>query len=478
MVRSELQAVVLAAGSSSRFKTTKSKLCFPICGQELVAYPIKTLASMQIPTICVIGHQKEAVQAALSHHKIPQLSFIEQSEPLGTGHALACARNVLFADTILVMNGDVPLVTEDIIESLVEAHLDAGAAISFVTSYSNDPAADGYGRIVEQDGKIKIVEAKNYNGNRNKDQQINAGIYLFQRSFLEKALPLLQPDQKTGEFYITSLIQYASECGMPIAMSLAPFDSIRGINTLKELWIAEHIKRSELISHWMNEGVRFIAAQNVYLDINVTIGSDTVISPGCILVQGTVIGSGCILGAYSHISNSVLHNNVTILPHSIINDTIIHAHSHVGPFAQIRASVIGENAIVGNFVEMNRSRIGASSKAKHLTYLGDAQIGSHVNIGAGTITCNYDGIKKHTTTIKDRAFIGSNNALVAPLTIGEGAMTGAGSVITDTVPDDALALARTRQVNKEHFVSELKARIATPLASTEKLTMKNPDPSA
>lgn len=478
MVRSELQAVVLAAGSSSRFKTAKSKLCFPICGQELVAYPIKTLASLQIPTICVIGHQKEAVQAALARQNIPQLTFVEQPEPLGTGHALSCARNLLVADTILVMNGDVPLVTEEIIESLLETHFDAGAAVSFVTSYSNDPAADGYGRIVEQEGKIKIIEAKNYSGNRNHDHQINAGIYLFQRSFLDKALPLLQPDQKTGEFYITRLIQYASESGFPIATSIAPFDNIRGINTLKELWIAEHIKRSELISYWMNNGVRFIAAQNVYLDLDVTIGCDSVIAPGCILLHGTVIGSGCVLGAYSHISNSVLHNNVSILPHSVISDTIIHANSHVGPFAQIRASVIGENAIVGNFVEMNRSKIGASSKAKHLTYLGDAQIGTNVNIGAGTITCNYDGIKKHTTTIKDYAFIGSNNALVAPLTIGEGAMTGAGSVITDDVPEKALALARARQVNKEHFVAELKERLTTPLRPNEKLAITNPDPSA
>ncbi len=459
MVHTGLQAIILAAGSSSRFNTSKTKLCFPICGQELVVYPAKLLASLQIPTTCVVGFQKEAVKAAIARHSLPNISFAEQAEPLGTGHALACAREHFFADTILVMNGDAPLLTKEIVEALLDAHRDATATVSFIISQSTDPSADGYGRIVQQDGKVRVVESRNYTGNRHKDQYINAGIYLFQRTFLEKALSSIRPDLKTGEIYITDLIQYASSTNEPIITSFAPFDNIRGINTLKELWTAEHIKRSELITHWMSEGVRFIAAQNVYLDLDVSIGADTTVAPGCILLQGSSIGCGCTLGAYSHVSNSVLHDHVVVMPHSIITDSTVHVYAHVGPFAQIRASVVGERAFVGNFVEMNRSTIGTQSKAKHLTYLGDAHIGGFVNIGAGTITCNYDGIQKHVTTIKDRAFIGSNNALVAPLIVGEGAMTGAGSVITDNVPDDALAIARSRQTIKENFVGQMRARI-------------------
>ncbi|HBL98529.1 TPA: UDP-N-acetylglucosamine diphosphorylase/glucosamine-1-phosphate N-acetyltransferase [Candidatus Dependentiae bacterium] len=459
MVRSGLQAIILAAGSSSRFNTSKSKLCFPICGQELIVYPAKLLASLQIPLTCVVGFQKEAVKAALARHSLPNISFAEQLQPLGTGHALASAREHFFADTILVMNGDAPLITQEIVETLLDAHRDATASVSFVISQSTDPSADGYGRIVQQDGKIRVVESRNYTGNRHKDQYINAGIYLFQRTFLEKALATIHPDAKTGEMYITDLIQYASNTNEPIITSFAPFDNIRGINTLKELWAAEHIKRSELITHWMSQGVRFIAAQNVYLDLDVSIGADTTISPGCILVNGSSIGCGCTLGAYSYVCNSVLHDQVFMMSHSIISDSIVHEYAHIGPFAQIRSSTIGERAVVGNFVEVNRSKIGNQSKAKHLTYLGDARIGNSVNIGAGTITCNYDGIQKHITTIKDRAFIGSNNALVAPIIVGEGAMTGAGSVITDDVPADALAIARSRQTVKENFVEQMRARI-------------------
>lgn len=458
MVRSGIQAVILAAGSSSRFGTSKTKLCFPICGQELVAYPAKLLAEAQIPIICVVGYQKEAVKAALAHHAIPNLTFIEQTEPRGTGHALLCAQKNLQADTILVINGDVPLVTSEILEDLFETHRSRNAAITLVTSQSTNPSAEGYGRIVYQDGKITIVEARNYTGDRNANQYINAGIYLFKRSFLEQALPLLHENAKTGEIYLTDLVYHASIRNETVATTYAPFDSIRGINTLKELWATEHIKRSDLISHWMSQGVRFIAAQNVYLDLDVTIGADSVIAPGCMLLQGTTIGKGCTIGAYTQITSSFIHDDASIHAHSVITNSTVHSHAQIGPFAHLRSSTIQPHAIVGNFVEVNRSNLGRQSKAKHLSYLGDAVIGSRVNVGAGTITCNYDGIQKYTTTIHDNAIIGSNNALVAPVVIGAGAITGAGSVITENVPDDALAIARARQVTKENYAPQFRAR--------------------
>lgn len=458
MVRSGIQAVILAAGSSSRFCTSKTKLCFPICGQELLAYPAKLLAAAQIPITCVVGYQKEFVKASLARHMLPHITFVEQTEQRGTGHALLCAKDQLFAETILVMNGDVALVTQEVIDTLIETHKSRGATITLVTSQSANPAAEGYGRIVYQDGKLSIVEDRNYEGDRTANQYINAGIYLFQRKFLMEALPLLQANSKTGEVYLTDLVYHASIRNEPIATTYAPFDSIRGINTLKELWAAEHIKRSDLISHWMANGVRFIAAQNVYLDLDVVIGADTVIAPGCMLLQGTTIGKGCSIGAYSHITSSFIHDNAIIHPHSMITNSTIQSHAQVGPLAHIRSSTIQSHAVIGNFVEINRTTVGRQSKAKHLTYLGDAIIGSQVNIGAGSITCNYDGIQKYTTTIHDNALIGSNNALVAPVIIGAGSMTGAGSVITENVPDDALAIARARQVTKENYVQRLKTR--------------------
>lgn len=454
-----VQAVVLAAGSSSRFKTSKTKLCFALCGQELVAYPVKLLASMHIPVTCIIGYQKENVVAALSRHAINNLSFVEQLEPRGTGHALACARPFFGAEHILVMNGDMPLLTTEIVENLIHDHLESCSTVSFVISQSADPSADSYGRIVQKEGSFQIIEARDYTGNRDSNPFVNAGIYLFKTSFLEKALDLIQPSSKTGEIYITELIRLASSMGEKVSTSIAPFDSIRGINTLRELWAAEHIKRSDLITHWMDQGVRFIAAQNVYLDFDVVLGADTVVAPGCILLQGTTIGSGCYLGAYSCITNSVIHDQTIIHPHSVIADSTIHAHSKIGPFAQIKASTVGERATVGNFVEMNRSRIGFSSKAKHLAYLGDALVGNNANIGAGTITCNYDGVSKHTTIVNDHAVIGGNTALVAPVCIGEAAITGAGSVITDDVPPHALAIARARQETKEGYADRLKERL-------------------
>ncbi|MCL5436578.1 MAG: bifunctional UDP-N-acetylglucosamine diphosphorylase/glucosamine-1-phosphate N-acetyltransferase GlmU [Candidatus Dependentiae bacterium] len=463
MVRSGIQAVILAAGSSSRFGTTKTKLSFPICGQELVAYPAKLLAEAQIPIVCIVGYQKEVVKAALARHNLPSLTFVEQTEPRGTGHALLCARDSLYAELVLVINGDVPLVTREIIDDLIETHRSRDATITLVTSQSPTAAAEGYGRIVYQDGKLTIVEARNYTENRDANQYINAGIYLFKRSFLEQALPLLQANAKTGEIYLTDLVYHASIRNEPVATTYAAFDSVRGINTLKELWAAEHIKRSDLISQWMSQGVRFIAAQNVYLDLDVTIGMDTTIAPGAMILQGSSIGKGCSIGAYAQITSSIIHDNAIIQPHTIVTNTTVHSHAQIGPFAHLRSSTIQPRAIVGNFVEINRTTLGRQTKAKHLSYLGDAVIGAGVNIGAGTITCNYDGIQKYTTIIHDNALIGSNNALVAPVTIGANAMTGAGSVITSNVPDDALAIARARQEVKENYAQRFKTR---PLCKT------------
>ncbi len=456
MSNSSVQAVLLAAGKSARFNTKKTKLCHIICGQELIAYPAKLLARMHIPTTCIVSHQKEDIIATLACHDIPNISYVDQGEPKGTGHALLTALPSLSAQHVLVMNGDVPLITEELLTLLLEKHIKEEAAASFIISHSFSPSSSGYGRVIKQGESVEIVETK-YNPDLSSESGfINAGIYIFKKSFLDNTLPNITPNNESGELYITDLIGAANAQGGRVCTITAPFDSIRGVNTLKDLWAVEHIKRSELITHWMNQGVRFIAAQNVYLDLNVSIENDTVIWPGCILTGNTHIGHGCTIGAYSCITDSTIHDGALIHPHSFILNSIVHQSAEIGPFAKLRLSSVGERTIIGNFVEMNRSSAGARTKAKHLTYLGDTCIGMQANIGAGTITCNYDGVSKHKTVIKDRAMIGSNNALIAPITIGKNAVTGAGSVLTEDVPDNAFSVSRSPQITKDHYSETLR----------------------
>jgi len=453
-----VQALILAAGKSTRFKTETSKLSFPLCGQEMILYPIKLLDLMHIPTTVIIGHHKEVIQELITKHAFP-VTFVEQTEQRGTGHALLCSQPLWHAEHVLVMNGDMPLVNNDIIQTLIDQHMSAHAAITFVTAHNGDPSIKGYGRVVINQEKISIIEERNFIGDTTQHCCVNAGIYLIKRSFLEKIIPLLTPNELTHEIYITDLIKLASDAHERVETVSAPFDQIRGINTLRELWIAEQIKKSELINFWMSQGVRFLAPHNIHIDHDVTIGSDTVISAHVQLLSGTRIGKNCFVDAFSVLRQSTLHDQVIVHSHSVINQSTIHEKAQVGPFAHIRNhSSIGQEAVIGNFVEVTASTIGKKSKAKHLSYLGNSQVGASVNIGAGTITCNYNGIQKHTTTIQDNSFIGSNSSLVAPVTIGAGAIIGAGSVVTKDVPDDALSFTRPPQIIKEQYAPYLKER--------------------
>lgn len=469
-----IQAIILAAGKSSRFNTGSTKLSFTLCGQEMIAYPAKLLAQMHIPMTFVVGFQKQAIKEIIHHHEIPNVSFIEQEKQLGTGHALLCSQSTWNADTLLVLNGDIPLITHEIIEELITKHRENNATVSFVTTHSSDATAAGLGRVITHGNTIEIIEARHCTEEQLANP-LNAGMYLFNRAFLEETLAAIPANEKSGEIYITDLIKKASDSGLTVVTTVAPFDYVRGVNTLKELWAAEHIKRSEILTHWMNKGVRFAAALNVCIDLDVEIGAGTFIGTGAVLTKGTRIGSNCIINAFSFISNTLIHDDVDIKPHSAICDSIIHKGSQVGPFAHLNNSIIQDSVIIGNFVEVKRSTIGAQSKAKHLSYLGDASVGEKVNIGAGAITCNYNGVSKHETVIKDGAFIGGNCVLVAPITIGQQAMTAAGSVITNDVPENAVAFARARQENKEEYATELRQRWTqqelkpSPIISTHKV---------
>jgi bifunctional UDP-N-acetylglucosamine pyrophosphorylase/glucosamine-1-phosphate N-acetyltransferase len=458
MARAQVQAIVLAAGRSSRFKSDTSKLLFTLCGQEMIIYPLKTLQQLAIPVTLVVGYKKDHVKKLVEHYSFDGITYVEQPYQLGTGDAVASTVNSWNAENILVMNGDMPLIQPALIKELMEAHFSSNAAVSFVMAHNNDPlASTGYGRVVVRDDLTSIVEARDFNGDPSVDCFVNAGIYIFRRDFIKTFITTLRTHENSQELYLTDLVEIASRQKLPIATVNAPFDTVRGVNTLKELWIAEQIKRAEIIEHWMNQGVRFSCAQATHIDINVSIAAGTFVDTGAQILLGTRIGKHSYIGPFSVIKNSVLGEQVTVYSHSVIIDTTVGDRAQVGPFAHIHHNNnVGMGAVVGNFVEVSRSAIAHDSKIKHHSYIGNAHIGARVNIGAGTVTCNYNGVTKNTTVIEDDAFIGSNNALIAPVTIGHNAMTGAGSVITEDVPAYALAIARAQQVTKPDYVSRLR----------------------
>lgn len=452
----KVQAVVLAAGKSSRFKTGKTKLIEKICGQEMILFTTKLLSRLHIPTTLVVGYQKEALEEVVTKEHPHTIDFVFQAEQKGTGHAVRITQEGWNKDHILILNADMPLVNDTIILDLIEKHRSSDADFSFVTAHISD-IEHSYGRVIHSNNGIAIVEAKDFEGDTHEQCCINAGIYIAKTSFLRESINLLDQNNKSGEFYITDLVKIASIHNKKVTTTVAPFDLVRGVNTLQELWAAEQIKRAEVIKNFMEQGVRFSVAQNVHIDLDVTIGSGSYIGCGVHLQNGTHIGKHCVIHENVSLDHAVLGDNCVVYPFTIITDSTLDDNAQVGPFAHIREHThLGQASAIGNFVEVKQTTIGSNTKAKHLAYLGNAVIGSNVNIGAGTITCNYNGVSKHTTVIEDNSFIGSNCTLIAPVHIGKQAFTAAGSVITQDVPQNALALGRSRQVNKEDYATKLR----------------------
>lgn len=458
-----MQVIILAAGKSSRFNTTASKLSFTLCGQALIVYPVRLFSQLGLPITFVLGHQKEQLQTLINssitiYNPSSTITYAEQHEPQGTGHALLCTRHLWQNENILVINGDMPLVTQDIIQQLITQHITTQATITFATAHVTNPALTGYGRVIEHNQSVAIVEARDFTSIPEQYPLINAGIYCFKRRFLEQVLPSLRAST-SGEIYITDLIAQANITGELIKTIQVPFSAIQGINTLEELAQAEQIQCSTLIKYWMSQGVRFIAPQTVHIDLGVTLGKGTVIGAGVQLRGQTRIGTNCVIDAYTIIDTSIIHDTSYIHAHSVISHAILESYVQVGPFAHIhRHSSVGPHAQVGNFVQVSKSTLGAHTKVKHLAYIGQTTTGTEVNIGAGVITCNYNGVTKHDTTIQDHAFIGSNSVLIAPVTIEQRAYVAAGSVITSNVPADALAIARSVQVIKQEYAQKLRAK--------------------
>ncbi len=455
MVTSTTRAVVLAAGKSSRFKTKKSKLLSSICGQEMLLYPLHALEAHQVPMTLILGHQAEEVQAAVATAGIKDVSVVLQTEQLGTGHAVLCSKDTWDADNILILYGDMPLINKELIGQLLEEHAKAHAAVTFCTAYVLDP--HGYGRVLEHDGVFEIVEEKDCTDEQRVINRINAGVYVMRRDFLEAHITQLGKSSVTGEMYLPELVAIACKEKLGVKAVSVPYDLVRGVNTLQDLWGVEQIKRSEFIKYWMARGIRFELAQSIHIDINVTIGAGSFIGTGVHLLGNTSIGEECFVGAFTIIEDTTIADNTTIHSHSVVQHSTIGSNVHVGPFARLRQNVTVANDVqIGNFVEVKTATVGEASKIKHLSYIGDATIGSKVNIGAGTVTCNYDGVKKSETVVEDGAFVGSNNTLIAPITVGKDAYTAAGSVVNNDVPADALAIGRTRQENKLGYAKKLR----------------------
>ncbi|TET06443.1 hypothetical protein E3J79_02040 [Candidatus Dependentiae bacterium] len=350
MSAKNLQAIVLAAGKSTRFKIEKIKLAEKICGQEMLLYITKLLEQMHISTTVIIGYQREIIKKILKNHHGDTLDFALQEHQQGTGHAILCAQQNFKNENILIINGDMPLVTEAIIKELYKKHSKTNATISFVVAHNTDPSTGTYGRVIQKNNFIEIVEARDFEGDIQEHCFINAGIYIIKRKFLEKYLSTLKDTNASHEFYITDLIRIASRNGYKVSTVSVPFDHIRGINTFKELWIAEQIKRSEIIKYYMERGVRFSLAQSVNIDLDVSIGAGTLIDCSVHLLKGTKIGKNCIIQGFSTLSNAQVGDSSIIYSHSIIYDSIIGKTAKIGPFAYIHEHVtIADNTVIGYF---------------------------------------------------------------------------------------------------------------------------------
>lgn len=449
-----LHVVVLAAGQGTRMRSARPKVLHAISGRSLLDWVLTTAESLEPRSVTVIvGHQAETVGAAVQArgHRVAL-----QAEQLGTAHALRQAEPGLRGEsgTLLLLSGDVPLLKEHDLRSLLVAHASAGAAATVLTAEVDHPF--GYGRVVRADGAITaIVEERDASPAQREIREINSGIYAFEMPRVWEGLSEIATNNNQGEYYLPDLVKIYRKRGLVVATATAAdAASIQGINSRSDLAEAGGVVRQRKNEELMAAGVTIVDPATTYVDADVAVGADTVLHPGVVLEGSTRVGQACEIHAYVRMRNVTVGDRVTVNNFCVLTDSAVGDDATVGPFAHIRpGSTIGAHGKVGNFVELKKTTLGEGSKVNHLSYVGDARVGAHVNVGAGTITCNYDGTHKHQTVIEDGAFIGSGTQLVAPVTIGAGAYVAAGSAITEDVPPAGLGVARERQRNIEGWAS-------------------------
>jgi bifunctional UDP-N-acetylglucosamine pyrophosphorylase/glucosamine-1-phosphate N-acetyltransferase len=439
-----LAVLILAAGLGTRMKSNRAKVLHELGGRPVIAYVVRAAQSLNPEKIYVIvGHQAAEVQQAVAIEAPASVSFVTQTEQRGTGDAVMAAEAEFknSDSVVLVLSGDVPLIRAVTLAKFVAGHEASGAACSLLSVRLENPT--GYGRVLrdEKNQFVRIVEQKDASAEELKTKEINAGIYCFDARQLFNALKRVEPTNKQGEYYLTDVPQILLSDGAKVNVYLHnDAREVSGINTRAELAEFENlIRRNTIRSLMLDSGVTFIDPSHTYVSADAQVGQDTVIYPNVAIEGHSVIGEGCEIRSGSRITNSRIGDHVVIKDHSVVIDSEINSNCAIGPFAHLRMNtVLEETAVVGNFVEVKKSRIGRGTKAMHLSYLGDATIGASTNIGAGTITCNYDGKNKHPTTIGDNVKIGSDTMLVAPVTVGNGSITAAGSVVTEDVPPETL----------------------------------------
>ncbi len=456
-MKSPINVVILAAGLGTRMKSKRAKVLHRAGGLTLVEHVVNAasgITSAEHITV-VVGSQAEQVKAALAHSGV---RFVEQTEQKGTGHALLMCRDALASEggLVVVTYGDGPLLSRATLQELVDRQAAGDRAATLITTRLADPT--GYGRILQgQDGDVRaIVEQKAATAEQLSIPLINSGIYCFRADLLWKHIGEIGTDNPAREYYLTDIVEILNRAGHRVgALEIPDSEELLGINTRAELAAVDKIFRERKVRKLMLEGVTIEKPETVTVDCAARVGADSIVGPFAQILGQTEIGEDCRIGACSIIENSKLADRVHVAPFTSITDSQVEADVQIGPFARLRpGNRVGAGAHIGNFVELKNTQFGAGAKANHLAYLGDAEIGDKTNIGAGTITCNYDGMQKHRTRIGKQVFVGSNSTLVAPIEIGDESYIGAGSVITDAVPKDALALGRARQVVKDGWAAK------------------------
>ncbi|MCI0570250.1 MAG: bifunctional UDP-N-acetylglucosamine diphosphorylase/glucosamine-1-phosphate N-acetyltransferase GlmU [Myxococcaceae bacterium] len=462
MANSPLAAVVLCAGKGTRMKSDRAKVLHSVLGLPLAAYPVRRALGLGAqPVVPVVGHQAQAVEASL-RGLFPHapLRFALQAEQRGTGHAVMAAREALagFDGRILILYGDTPLLREETLRALVAAHEAGGGPLAMISTEAPTPMP--YGRVLREGGRVvRIVEEKDATPEQRAVRELNAGIYSVDAGFLWRALAELKPQNVQGEYYLTDVVELAARHG-EVATVRAEFAETAGVNDRVDLADCTRVLQARVNRALMRAGVTLVDPATAYIAEDAEVGQDSEvgplvsIGPGCRVGPRVVIEQGCVL------TRSRVGEGTHLKPYSVLEEADVGPACHVGPFSRLRpATELAEGVHIGNFVETKKARIGKGSKANHLTYLGDARIGAGVNVGAGTITCNYDGVQKHETVLGDGVFIGSDTQLVAPVTVGEGAYVGAGTTLTRSVPPGSLALSRAPQEVREGWAERKRARL-------------------
>ena len=453
-----LEVIILAAGLGTRMKSGKIKILHRAAGRPIIDYVLDLAADLSPnPPVMIVGYQRDQVQKSVGN----RARFAVQEEQKGTGHAvLMAAEHVDPSRRVMILSGDVPLTRIETLRRLLEEHERSGNALTLLTMKPSDPAL--YGRIV-RDGSgavTRIVEAKDATEGEKQIDEVNAGIYVFDGAHLFDNLRNLKPENAQKEYYLTDLLKVIRDAGHRVGAVLAddPTEAL-GVNSRAELAQVENEIQRRVVARLMSEGVTFRNPSTVVIDSTVTIGPDTVVYPFVTLEGTTRIGEGCVIDPGVHLNNVTVGDDVHLKTGTVAEDAIIEDEATVGPYAHLRPGTrLGRRVKVGNFVETKKATFGEGAKASHLSYIGDAEVGADANIGAGTITCNYDGVRKHQTVIEDGAFIGSDSQLVAPVRVGRGAYVGAGSTITKDVPAGSLATSRTPQKVVEGWVERKKSR--------------------